>query len=363
MNTMHVAKREMNKFKTAIDYFHYPTIYVDIEGDILSCNRAFLESLGFEDEKEIKHLKFIDLMAREDRPSAFRHYEKILLGAGTAISDCYPLLKNNGEKEDVEINGTLLEDSNGTQFGILFTFNRLHDSQIRIKTIEQYIQYLKHELSPPLSAMIGFAELLLQQEDNNSENREYLKIIHENGMDIFTMLESLNELPADIKNHLNLNFEWFSVEKLFSFVTFISQMLIRRSGKDISLVTLYPQDVDLLIYGDKIRIKQILMNLVHNAIKYTETGTVELGIDENEREEYRFFVRDTGKDIPEEEQSLIFFPYYRRIQNSEFFIEEERIGLSITKHFVEDMGGNLFLFSDPERGSTFYFTLPPYAPG
>ncbi|MFO7730394.1 MAG: PAS domain-containing sensor histidine kinase [Spirochaetia bacterium] len=364
MDTLHVAKRKMDKFATAIEYFHYPTFYTDLEGDILAYNQELLEILGFQAGTDVENIKFIDLIAVEERHFVFRHYEKILLGAGSAVSEVYPLLSRDGIKVDVEITGSLLEDEHGTQYGILFTLQKLSPVGREREIVRQYVYHLKHELKSPLNAVLGFTDLMLRDARLRGEAREYMSLINESGSDMLHMIEGLSELPLKTQNHLKVTFEWFSLDKIFSFIANVGKMLIRQSGKDISLRAVHPADVDLYIYGDKKRMKQILLNLISNAVKFTHTGMVEFGVEENEKEEYEFFVRDTGMGIPEEEQPKIFAPYHQTQNSVTVDVEEgDGIGLSITKHFVEEMGGELYLLSSPNEGSTFYFTLPPFSAG
>jgi len=364
MDTLHVAKRELQKFETAIQYFHYPAIYVDLEGDILAYNQEYSQLLNRPDiDESVQTIKFSDLIAIEDRSSAISHYEKILLGSGKAVSDQYPLLRRTGEKVMVEITGSLLEDAFGTQYGILFTFQSIRSSSASWTEVEHYLYKVKHELKSPLNAVLGFAELLLKTQNCNGESREYINFIYESGSHMLKLIESIAEVPESSGQHLQLSFEWFSLEKVFSFIAYIGDMLIRRTGKDISLRAVHPTDVDLYIFGDQQRVKQILINLVHNAIKYTETGSVEFGVEENEIEEYEFFVRDTGIGIPEDKQSQIFLPYYRIGEDKTIKHKGTGLGLSLAKKFVEEMGGELYIYSALNEGSEFYFTLPPYRAG
>jgi len=300
----------------------------------------------------------------EDRHFAFRHYEKILLAAGSAVNEVYPLLSGDGTKFDVEITGSLLEDAQGTHYGILFTLQKLSHVRQEREMVSQYLYQVKHELKSPLTAVLGFTDLLLKDGRLRGEAEEYISLINESGGDMLHMIEDLSELPLMPQNHLKVTFEWFSLDKIFSFIANVGRMLIRQSEKDISLRAVHPADVDLYLYGDKKRMKQILLNLVSNAVKFTQTGMVEFGVEENEREEYEFFVRDTGMGIPEEEQPQIFSPYHKSHNSVTVDIEEgDGMGLSITKDFVEAMGGELYLLSSPNEGSTFYFTLPPFSVG
>src|SRR6056297_3697658 len=108
MDTLHVANRELNKFETAIKYFQYPAIYADLGGDILTYNQEFADMLNrprIQDSSQ--RIRFSDLVAVEDRASVISHYQKILLGAGKAVKDQYPLLSMNREKVKVDSAGTL----------------------------------------------------------------------------------------------------------------------------------------------------------------------------------------------------------------------------------------------------------------
>ena len=305
-------------------------------------------------EDSNQRLRFSDLVAVEDRASVISHYQKILLGAGKAVKDQYPLLSMNREKVKVDSAGTLLEDAHGTQYGMLFTFQPIRSSSVIWKEIEQHLYKVKHELKSPLNAMMGFAELLLSQQKHNGASSEYGQYIYESGIHMLRLIENVTEVPESSGQHLRLSSEWFSLEKVFSFITYFGDMLIRRTGKEISLRAVHPPDVDIHVFGDQQRLKQIIMNLVHNAVKFTETGEIEFGVEENEKEEYEFFVRDTGIGIPEDKQSQVFLPFYG---------VGDGIGLSTAREFVEEMGGEMYLYSAPYEGSEFYFTLPPYCAG
>lgn len=355
MDTLLVAKRELNKFETAIKYFHYPAIYADLGGDILTYNQEFADMLNrphIEDSSQ--SLRFSDLVAVEDRASVISHYQKILLGAGKAVKDQYQLLCTSEEKVTVDSTGTLLEDAHGSQYGILFTFQPIRSSPVSWKEIEYHLYKVKHELKSPLNAMMGFAELLTSQQDHNGVVHEYGRYIYESGIHMLRLIESVAEVPESSGQHLRLCSEWFSLDKVFSFISYFGDTLIQRTGKDISLRAVHPPDVDIHVFGDQQRLKQIIINLVHNAIKFTETGEIEFGVEENEKEEYEFFVRDTGIGIPEDKQPQVFLPFYG---------DGDGIGLSTAREFVEEMGGEIYLYSAPYEGSEFYFTLPPYCPG
>lgn len=355
MDTLHVAKRELSKFETAIKYFHNPAIYVDLGGDILTYNQEFAHVLNRPPSEDLsQRIKFSDLVAVEDRASVISHYQKILLGEGKAVRDQYPLLNTTGEKVMVDSVGTLLEDAQGSQYGMLFTFQPIRSSRISWKEIEYHLYKVEHELKSPLTAMMGFAELLLSQQNHNSAAREYGQYIYESGIHMLRLIENVVSVPISSGQHLRLTSEWFSLEKVFSFIAHFGDMLIRRTGKDISLRAVHPADVDIHVFGDQQRLKQVIINLVHNAIKFTETGEIEFGVEENAKEEYEFFVCDTGIGIPEDKQSQVFLPFYG---------VGDGIGLSTAKEFVEEMGGEMFLYSAPYEGTEFYFTLPPYCAG
>jgi CheY-like chemotaxis protein/anti-sigma regulatory factor (Ser/Thr protein kinase) len=217
---------------------------------------------------------------------------------------------------------------------------------------------MSHEIRTPLNAILGLSEVELQNRlpDPTRENLE--KIYHSGSH----LLEIVNDI-LDISKIETGNFEIFPGE--YDFATLISdtvQLNIVRIGlKQIEFRLELQEDIPVRLYGDELRIKQILNNLLSNAFKYTEEGTVKLVIGwerQQERGWFTFRVEDTGRGIKREDIRKLFSEYTQLEAASNRRIEGTGLGLSITRGLVEMMGGSIRVDSRYGVGSVFQVRLP-----
>ena len=117
-------KNEIVYFDHLIEYLHRPTVFIDLDGNIMVCNARFAQIVGFRRRQELEGRTVLDFVSLEDRETAISHYEKILLGDGSVINDSYPLTTRTGKKVEKEISGSLLQKEGGIPFGILITVEK-----------------------------------------------------------------------------------------------------------------------------------------------------------------------------------------------------------------------------------------------
>ena len=220
---------------------------------------------------------------------------------------------------------------------------------------DQFLSTMSHELRTPLNAVLGFSDLLNEERYGplNDRQRRYVNHIHTGGKHLLRLINDILDLSKIEAGRLQLAIESVSVNTCFAesldtlrpLADKKSQTLVERTSPNLS------------VRADMTRFKQILMNLIGNAIKFTpERGTIEIGA-EKLGDAVRVEVRDSGPGIPIEEQQRIFEAFHR-LQQSATMAEGTGLGLAITKSLVELHGGQLGIESAPGSGSTFYFTLP-----
>ena len=220
---------------------------------------------------------------------------------------------------------------------------------------DQFLSTMSHELRTPLNAILGFSDLLPDERYGslNERQRRYVAHIHTSGQHLLSLINDILDLSKIEAGHVGLTFESVRVETAFAEVVDTLRPLADKKSQTLSQYVENGQNVR----ADAIRFKQVLMNLVGNAIKFSpEGGDIELAaclIDGKVRVE----VRDTGPGIPLEEQKRIFEKFYR-LRQSEKSTEGTGLGLAITQKLVELHGGELGLESQPGHGSRFYFSLP-----
>jgi len=220
---------------------------------------------------------------------------------------------------------------------------------------DQFLSTMSHELRTPLNAVLGFSDLLTEERYGplNERQQRYVKHIHTGGKHLLTLINDILDLSKIEAGRLQLAID--SVPIATSFSEVMDTMRPLADKKSHILVHRAPQG--LSVRADGTRLKQILMNLVGNAIKFTpEGGHIELAA-RRVGEFVRVEVRDSGPGIPPEEQERIFDAFYR-LRRSEKAAEGTGLGLAITQRLVQLHGGELGVESRVGSGSCFYFTLP-----
>jgi signal transduction histidine kinase/DNA-binding response OmpR family regulator len=220
---------------------------------------------------------------------------------------------------------------------------------------DQFLSTMSHELRTPLNAVLGFSELLTEERYGtlNDRQQRYVKHIHTGGKHLLTLINDILDLSKIEAGRLQLTIE--NVLVPISFAEVVDTMRPLADKKSHKLLQQAPPDLSVL--ADATRFKQILMNLIGNAIKFTpEGGEIRLSaqkVDDTVQVE----VRDSGPGIPAEEQHQIFEAFYR-MGETDKKTEGTGLGLAITRRLVELHGGKLGLKSQMRVGSCFYFTLP-----
>jgi len=220
---------------------------------------------------------------------------------------------------------------------------------------DQFLSTMSHELRTPLNAVLGFSELLTEERYGplNERQQRYIKHIHTGGKHLLTLINDILDLSKIEAGRLQLTLENVLVPT--SFAEVVDTMRSLADKKSQRLLQEVPSG--LSVRADPTRFKQVLMNLIGNAIKFTPEGG-EIRLSAHEREgAVRVEVRDSGPGIPVEEQKRIFEAFYR-LGETDKKTEGTGLGLAITRRLVELHGGNLGLESQPGSGSCFYFTLP-----
>lgn len=220
---------------------------------------------------------------------------------------------------------------------------------------DQFLSTMSHELRTPLNAVLGFSDLLTEERYGplNDRQRRYVGHIHTGGKHLLRLINDILDLSKIEAGRLQLAIESVPVKTAFAEVADAMRPLAERKAH--SLVVNSPGE--LSVRADAVRFRQVLMNLIGNAIKFTpEGGKIELAARQL-GDVVRVEVRDSGPGIPPEEQQRIFEAFYRSTQTQKA-VEGTGLGLAITKRLVELHGGHLGLESQQSLGSCFYFTLP-----
>jgi len=220
---------------------------------------------------------------------------------------------------------------------------------------DQFLSTMSHELRTPLNAVLGFSDLIRDQRYGslNERQQRYVRHIHNGGKHLLKLINDILDLSKIEAGRLQLAIENVRLETSFGeAIDTLQPLADQKSQKVVRRV-----DPTLSVRADGTRLRQVLTNLIGNAIKFTpEGGKIEL-VAERAGTAARVDVRDSGPGIPPEEQQRIFEAFYR-IRHGEKSVEGTGLGLAITTRLVEMHGGRLGVESTPGEGSCFYFTLP-----
>ncbi|MBP1671993.1 MAG: Autoinducer 2 sensor kinase/phosphatase luxQ, partial [Bacteroidetes bacterium] len=212
-----------------------------------------------------------------------------------------------------------------------------------------FLSNMSHEIRTPLNGIVGFASLLTDPDYSESEKTEFANIINTNSKILMALISDILDLSRIESNSMSFEFSKFDLSQQIN-ETIDSYKLSLPEG--IELTSDVPEE-PLLIFADSIRNRQILNNLINNAIKFTPNGKITVGYKETEKG-VEIFVKDTGKGIKEDQQSKIFERFYK----ADEFTTGTGLGLSICKAIVHKFSGEIWVESKNEKGATFHYTIP-----
>ena len=230
----------------------------------------------------------------------------------------------------------------------------------------EFLANMSHELRTPLNSILGFSQILAQGPDISQEHRETLEIIKRSGEDLLTLINDILDMSKIEAGRVTLTIDDFSPRKLVAEIMDMFRVPARDKG--ISLQHETGPEVPELIRTDKARLRQVLINLLGNAVKFTPAGSVNITVGkardvdpDNDPGLYgallTFEVTDTGVGIPKEQLDQVFDPFVQSPGRTSP-LEGTGLGLAISRKFVELLGGELIAESQEGQGSRFSFTIP-----
>jgi len=374
-----IIRQQKDYLQALINNSPVAIVTLDQNQAILSCNPAFETMFGYT-PGEVMGRNLDQLLTgvpgdngSDGRTPVARYSERVMLGE--SVKSIVQRRRKDGSLVDVEIFGVpLVVDSKIA--GVLWLFHDITDIAQARRVAEQadrakseFLANMSHEIRTPMNGVIGMIELTLGT-DLTDEQYDFLVGARESADALLNVLNDILDFSKIEAGQLTLETVEFDLPNVVEGVA--QNSASRAEAKGLELLSYVDPAVPAFIKGDPGRLRQILVNLVENAIKFTESGEVlirtELAEDENDahpgRVLVKFSVSDTGIGIPSERQQAIFERFVQADGSTTRRYGGTGLGLTISKQLAEMMGGQIGVESEAGRGSTFWFTaqvekLPP----
>ncbi len=347
-------------------------LLIDQEGKIIEVNSAFCETLGYSKEELLSN----NIRIFSD-PSGIDEIEKNIseIFSGKTLKHEVTNIRKGGKRILVALYETMIILPDGKP-GILSVSNdvtereKVHRELILAKNKAEesdrlkssFLTNMSHELRTPLNAIIGFSGLMIDT-GYDDETISYLKIIADSGHHLLGLVEEILDISMIETKQIKINYEKVGIKSiLYDVKNIISGEILNEKKADIELILkINPGLEEIFIYTDGRKLKQVLLNLLKNALKFTEEGYIEFGFSEIKKDKsnfLKFYVKDTGIGIEKKNHDVIF-NIFRQIDDTHTRkYGGTGIGLSIASKIIELLGGKIWLESEHGAGSVFYFTVP-----
>lgn len=223
------------------------------------------------------------------------------------------------------------------------------------KLKSSFLANMSHEIRTPLNAILGFSTMLDYPDLTYEKRRTYIHHIENNGKILSVLINDIIDISIIEANQLTLTEHRININNTLR--ELYNYYEIENDKRLTFVFANADEDLDLFLFNDGFRFRQVMVNLLSNAFKYTDKGEICFGYDKLESN-VRFYVRDTGIGIPKNDNEKIFVHFFKSEKKKSKLYRGTGIGLAISKNLVEQMGGKIWVESIQNEGSTFYFTLP-----
>ena len=332
-------------------------------------NPAFYSIIGY-DRESYSLLDIVSLVHPEDTGFSVRRTEAL---GRHGFFECELRLKHrDGHYVNLSTRSVAVKDDNGEIIGALTisrditSLKHVHEELVQAKVEAEtsnklkssFLANISHEIRTPLNSVIGFSNLLLENDLTQEVKEEYIEHINHNSEKLLQIIGDIIDLSRLESSQMEITYEEASVSEVINEVIEETRQSIKRNEKPIILTVKNQfEDNGDLIFTDRIWLKRVLTHLMDNAVKFTLEGSVELSY-KRENENVLFMIKDTGIGINKENLGRIFEEFSQEINGHHRPFEGLGVGLTLAREVLERMGGKIYVTSEKGIGSEFSFTVP-----
>ena len=360
-----MLKRQKDEFESILDNIPAMVLYKDLSGNILKANRTFINlfkhltknPVGKKSEEFVPGLKGIvpqidEQVIRSGHPLDFYFsYEDPVLGTRWIGGVKVPYRNGYGKTIGTIMLGKDITEQKRAEENLKFA---KENAELANLAKSDFLSRISHEIRAPLSGLIGMSELLMGTHLTPDQHR-YAKTIYASAELLFALLSDVLDLSKIEQGLVKLNVAPTEIEVMVSEMAEILELEAIKNK--VEIMVRCATDVPKVVFADLVRLKQVLLNLLLNAIKFSGGGEVLLSV-EKKGDNLLFSVNDNGIGIPKDKQHLLFKKYSQLDPTIALRFGGTGLGLSISRELVHLMGGEIQVESDVGLGSTFYFEIP-----
>jgi PAS domain S-box-containing protein len=348
-----------------------PIVVVNRDGFVIDYNTGLLGVLNITNEPVIGQ-KIFHFISKKDWRNAIRNFRQTW-EEGYLKNLEYLLRRTDGTYFEAEVSTGAIYNNAGEPESMVLIFKDISERKEaerhlreakeraeesdRLKTA--FLSNMSHEIRTPMNAIVGFSDLLNDPDLQPEARTEYIAQINLGAENLMHLIDDIIDISKIEAGQIKINKQDCHVHDLLNEQIIMFSQNMERIGQanlELRLNWNWPSD-NLVLYTDHFRVKQIVSNLINNAIKFTDKGFVEVGI-EKEDGSVRFYVEDTGIGIEQEKMKSIFNRFIQGHETKTKIYGGTGLGLAISKNLAELLGGTIGVNSIFGKGSEFWFTLP-----
>jgi len=365
-NTQNAMLENQAKFKALFENAPLAIFRLDKNMKVVEFNHRYRKMFGFSEEDDMSNINKSDMLVDTELGGLILDTVLETKEVNTEIM----LKRKNGEHFIANLTLALLEEGfdDVAIEGIVEDITQVAKARDEIikakdKAIEAdklkslFLANMSHEIRTPMNAIIGFTNMLREDEITKEDRNSFIDVIQNNGNSLMTLIDSIVDFSKLESDQMTISMGEFNFKPLFDNICEYAENLIKAEEKtNIKVIRTIPEFPDIRIVSDRHRLSQVLTHIVSNAVKFTDEGEIEIGYQKNSST-FKIFVRDTGVGIPVKKQKAIFERFTKVNNDKNRLYGGTGIGLTISKGLMNLMKGKIRVESEQGEGSTFSLEL------